>query len=75
MPQNYNAERGKPITVYLPERTYNEVKILLADPLAGGRVRYGAMSSLVTELITRWLNERRATHTFPENPNVSRDQS
>lgn len=46
------------IEALVPEQLAMEVKLLLTDPVHG-RVTYGAMSSLIESLLTKWLEERK----------------
>ena len=45
------------INVGIPESLFTKVKILLLDPKTG-RVKYRAMSGLMTRLLSEWVEER-----------------
>lgn len=60
-----NKEKGAPLALRIPEPLLLEVKTLLLDPKTG-RVKYGAMSSLVERLFREWLREVRAGERNPE---------
>lgn len=53
-----NKEKGAPLALRIPESLLIEVKTLLLDPKTG-RVKYGAMSSLVERLLREWIREVR----------------
>ena len=45
-----------PITVYVPETMAAKLRLLYLDPKrVDGRAKYGALSSLVTQLLHQWL--------------------
>lgn len=50
--------KKRTIEALVPEQLEMEVKLLLTDPVHG-RVAYGAMSSLIESLLTKWLDERK----------------
>jgi len=52
------AEKRKAITVMVPESLFIEVKLLLLDPKTS-RVRYGAMSNLLTQMLAGWVEDKR----------------
>lgn len=45
--------------VYIPGSLAGEIELILLDPLLG-QPKHGAKSELVTELLQRWLDERKA---------------
>ena len=51
----------------IPERLYNEVKVLLLDPVRL-RVGYGDLSALATHLFQRWVDEERKKFQSQETP-------
>ena len=52
------SDRPTARKLWLPESLSNELDILLLNPLTG-RTAHGAFSSLVTELLRKWLAEHR----------------
>lgn len=52
----------------IPETLYNEVKVLLLDPVHF-RVGYGDLSALATALFQRWVDEQRAAYTEEKKAN------
>ncbi len=50
-------DRPKRIELQVPSSIYAKVSSLLYSEV-DGRVPYGAMSNLATELFTQWLEER-----------------
>jgi hypothetical protein len=55
--------------IAVPRETYAQVRLLLLDPVTK-KVKWGAMSQLVTRLLQDWVDKQRVTavttvpHTF-----------
>ena len=47
------------VTFLMSEELVTEVKIILADPIRGGRTKYGSMSSLGEQLFREWVEKQR----------------
>jgi len=56
MARNARLDAGKNVTVHLPGSVEEQIKHVLRDPLTG-KTHYGALSSLVTQLLRGWLQE------------------
>ena len=52
------TDRPTKVTVSIPESVFNQVHLVLLDPLRA-RTKYGTMSRLVTTLFREWLDEKR----------------
>jgi len=52
------TDRPKKVTLSLPTSVFNQVHLLLLDPLRA-RTRYGKLSGLVTSLLYKWLEDQR----------------
>ena len=59
------VERTKGIHVMVPISLFKEVKLLLMDPLRG-RVKYRAMSGLMTSLLKEWVEKQRKDYVERE---------
>ena len=59
------SEGTKGIHVMVPISLFKEIKLLLMDPLRG-RVKYRAMSGLVTMLLREWVEKQRKGYTESE---------
>ena len=64
MPET-KLEGTKGIHAMVPISLFKEVKLLLMDPLRG-RVRYRAMSGLVTMLLRDWVEKQRKGYVESE---------
>jgi len=52
------TDRPKKVTLSLPTSVFNQVHLLLLDPLRA-RTKYGELSGLVTSLLYKWLEDQR----------------
>ena len=52
------TDRPRKVTLSLPTSVFNQVHLLLLDPLRA-RTRYGELSGLVTSLLYKWLEDQR----------------
>ena len=57
MPRVKKTDHGKPFWVYLPESIDRQVREELYSEIEG-RVPFGALTNLATELFTDWLRSR-----------------
>ena len=60
MPRVKSQNETHQLNVWVPAVILVKVRVLLTDPLTG-RVAYGAISQLVTKLLSTWLTEQGAT--------------
>ena len=58
MVKPFLTDRPKKVTITLPESVFNQVHLLLLDPVRA-RTKYGALSSLATSLFRNWLEKQR----------------
>lgn len=58
MPKLPFTEKRRAITAMIPEGLFIETKLLLLDPNTG-RVKYGSMSGLITQILTEYVEARR----------------
>ena len=58
MAKPHLVDRPKKVKVSIPESVFNQVHLLLLDPLRA-RTRYGSMSKLMTNLMRTWLDDQR----------------
>lgn len=49
---------GEKIIVVVPQPLMSEVRLLLLNPTYS-KIRYGALSGLLTELLQKWVDEQR----------------
>ena len=49
------------ITPRIPAKLYGALYILLVDPVTG-KIKYGALRKLVTQLLNDWVEEKRKNH-------------
>lgn len=71
MPKASPSEIQEVITARVPKSVADEVRERLQDPLRR-KVRYGALSELIEELLRGWLkeqkaNDRAAAEQLPEH--------
>jgi len=57
MPRRPLADPPVEVSVSIPTTLLDKIDLLLFDPVRG-RVRYGARSKLIQQLLKRWVDER-----------------
>ena len=60
MPRIKKSDRPKRLEIYLPESVYGKLYLELYSELEG-KIPFGSMSALMTNLVSDWLRSRGIT--------------